>query len=148
MKIETKYLGEVEIDKEKVIHFSNGVPGFPDEKDFVLLDLADNPVFQILQSVDSMYTAFFVINPFVIYEDYTFDLEDPILETLQIKNEGEIVILSIVTLRDPFQSSTINLKAPVIINSNQMLGKQYILNKEDYPSKAPINPRHVMEGVK
>lgn len=148
MKIETKYLGEVEINKEKIIRFSNGIPGFPNEKEFVLLDLSDNPVFQILQSVQTKYTAFFVINPFVFYKNYSFDLDDSILETLQINNDNEVIILSIVTLREPFQSSTINLKAPVVINSSKMLGKQYILNKEEYPSKAPMNLSHTMEGVK
>ncbi|MBU8790310.1 flagellar assembly protein FliW [Oceanobacillus caeni] len=148
MKLQTKYLGEIAIEEQKQIYFANGIPGFPDEKQFVLLDVPDNPVFQILQSVQSNFTAFFVINPFLLYKDYSFDLDDNTIETLQIKSENEVVILSIVTLKDPFHSSTINLKAPIVINSNQMLGKQYILNHEDYPSKASINPSLVLEGEK
>lgn len=147
MKIQTKYLGEMEIEEQKQIYFANGIPGFPDEKQFVLLDVPSNPVFQILQSVQSTYAAFFVINPFLLYKDYSFDLDDNTIETLQIKSEDEVVILSIVTLKDPFHSSTINLKAPIVINSNQMLGKQYILNQEDYPSKATIDPNLILEGV-
>jgi flagellar assembly factor FliW len=147
MKIQTKYLGEMEIEEQKQIYFANGIPGFPEEKQFVLLDVPSNPVFQILQSVQSIYTAFFVINPFLLYKDYSFDLDDNTIETLQIKSEDEVVILSIVTLKDPFHSSTINLKAPIVINSNQMFGKQYILNQEEYPSKATIDPNLILEGV-
>ncbi|WP_068673076.1 flagellar assembly protein FliW [Oceanobacillus sp. Castelsardo] len=147
MKLQTKYLGEMEIEEQKQIYFANGIPGFPNEKQFVLLDVPDNPVFQILQSVESTYTAFFVINPFLLYKDYSFDLDENTIEILQINSEDEVVILSIVTLKDPFHSSTINLKAPIVINSNQMLGKQYILNQEAYPSKASIDPNPILEGV-
>lgn len=140
MKIQTKYLGEVQIEETKIIRFSSGIPGFFDETAFVLLDLPDNPAFQILQSVGSENVAFIVTNPYLIYRDYTFHLEDTILENLQIKNEKEVVVLTIVTLKNPFQMSTLNLKAPIIIHSISGQGKQYILNHENYSPKAPIVP--------
>ncbi|RKQ35575.1 flagellar assembly protein FliW [Oceanobacillus halophilus] len=148
MKLQTKYLGEVEIDSEKIIEFPSGIPGFLDEKQFVLLDFPDNPVFQILQSVSSVNISFIVTNPYLIYPNYSFELDDNILETLEISSEKEVAVLSIVTLKDPFSSSTLNLKAPIIINSNHMLGKQFIINKEDYPSKALMYPEPSMKGVK
>ncbi|WP_085991350.1 flagellar assembly protein FliW [Oceanobacillus senegalensis] len=148
MKIQTKYLGEMEIDESKVITFANGIPGFNDEKEFVLLNLFNDTVYQLLQSVHTSTTAFIVINPYLIYQDYSFELDDSTLEQLGIKQENEVVVLSIVTLKDPFHASTLNLKAPLIINSKRMLGKQYILTKEEYPSKALIHPKHTVKGVK
>ncbi|WP_156288317.1 flagellar assembly protein FliW [Oceanobacillus salinisoli] len=147
MKLQTKYLGEVEIDDRKIIDFPSGIPGFIEEKQFVLMDFPDNPVFQILQSVHSVNTAFIITNPYLIYKDYTVELDDNILETLEIQNEKQVAVFSIITLKDPFKASTLNLKAPIIINSEQMLGKQFILNKEEYPSKASIYPTSVMKGV-
>lgn len=142
MKIKTKYLGEVQIEAEKIIHFSAGIPGFIDETGFVLLDLPDNPTFQILQSVQSENIAFIVTNPYPIYTDYMFNLDDSILANLQIKKEADVVVLAIVTLKKPFHTSTLNLKAPIIIHSGNMHGKQYILNQGDYLTKAPIAPNH------
>ena len=46
---QTKYLGETEIDEDKIITFSQGLPGFPDEREFAILDLPGNEVFHVLQ---------------------------------------------------------------------------------------------------
>lgn len=148
MNIQTKYLGSLEIEESKVIEFPTGLPGFADETEFVLLDLPDNPIFQILQSMKSAHIAFIVTNPYQIYQDYTFQLDESILEGLQIKNEIEVAVLSIVTLKEPFNTSTLNLKAPIIINTNLKQGKQNILTVEDYPSKASIAPTVAEREVK
>lgn len=140
MKIKTKYLGDVRIEETKIIQFSTGIPGFIDETAFVILDLPDNPAFQILQSIQSVDVAFVVTNPYVIYADYTFHLDDNILDNLQIKKTADVVVLTIVTLKKPFHTSTLNLKAPIIIQPGTMQGKQYILNQEDYSTKAAIEP--------
>lgn len=139
MKIETKYLGEMEIDESKIIHFESGLPGFLDEKSFVVLDIPGNDVLQILQSVTTPELAFIVTNPHYFYEDYEFKLEDSIVELLGIKKKEEIVVMSILTVRDPFPTSTINLKAPLIINWANKRGKQVVLNDEKYSMKASIS---------
>lgn len=136
--INTKYLGKIEIDNKQIIQFSSGLPGFIDELEFVILDIPGNPAFQTLQSVVTPGLAFIVTNPHQYYVEYTFELDEQILENLGIENEEDVVVLSIVTLKSPFKTSTLNLKAPIIINSTKKHGKQYILNKEDYPTKAPI----------
>lgn len=138
MNIQTKYLGEVEINDAQLIHFPTGIPGFLEEKEFAFLDIPGNPVFQFLQSTKSAQLAFVVTNPYLFYKDYTFELDDPTLDTLHIKSESDVSVLSIVTVKDPFDSSTINLRAPLIINQKKQLGKQYILNMDDYPSKASM----------
>ncbi|MGJ9457624.1 flagellar assembly protein FliW [Oceanobacillus sp. CF4.6] len=148
MKIQTKYLSEVEIEDYKIIQFPFGLPGFVHETQFVLLDLPDNPIFQILQSIASANVAFIVTNPYQIYEEYTFELDESLMESLQIKKEIEVAVLSIVTLKNPFKTSTLNMKAPIIINSALRQGKQYILNSDDYSSKAPIIPSVAEREVK
>ncbi|MEC5422857.1 flagellar assembly protein FliW [Virgibacillus sp. C22-A2] len=148
MHLQTKYLGEVEIDKSKAIQFPAGLPGFIEETEFVLLDLPETRIFQVLQSTNSVNTAFIVTNPYHIYRDYAFDLDSSLLEALQIKNEEDVVVLTIVTLRNPFNKSTLNLKAPVILNSTTKQGKQFIINADDYPTKASIAPDNSSLKVK
>lgn len=148
MEIATKYLGILEIDEEKIIQFPNGIPGFIKETKFVILDFPDNPIFQILQSVQNENIAFVITDPYLIYRDYSFKLDETILEVLRIESEKDVLVSSIVTIKNPFEHSTINLKAPIIINPNRLLGKQYILNDEDYPSKATINPVTIESGAK
>ncbi|WP_164668084.1 flagellar assembly protein FliW [Virgibacillus doumboii] len=140
MIIQTKYLGEMEIEESNAIKFPSGLPGFIDETDFVLLGLPGNPIFKVLQSTRTPNLAFIAANPYHFYEDYVIDLDDSIIENLQIRNDKEVVVLTIVTLKDPFENSTMNLKAPIIINSQKQRGKQYILNVDHYSSQAAIAP--------
>ena len=140
MTVQTKYVGEVKLEQENIIHFPNGLPGFFNELKFALLDLPGNPIFQTLQSITTPSLAFIVTNPYHFYQDYTFKLDDTTQEILGIESERDIVVLSIVTLKSPFNTSTVNLKAPIIINSTHNQGKQYVINSDEYPTKASIVP--------
>ncbi|MEN1967319.1 flagellar assembly protein FliW [Lentibacillus sp. N15] len=140
MNIQTKYFGEIEVEESKRIQFPAGLPGFLEETEFMLLDLPGNSVFQLLQSLKTPTTAFVVTNPHHFYKEYTVNLDDSIIEALRITNEQDVAILVIVTLASPLEQSTLNLKAPVVINVTSRYGKQYILNTTDYSSKAVITP--------
>lgn len=139
MKITSTYLGEIEIDTSKIITFPAGIPGFADAKRFVLLELPDNPVFHILQSVEDEELAFIITDPYYFYKDYSFELDKTVLETLNIKDRQDIVVYTILTAKRPFASSTINLKAPVVIHMKENLAKQVVLQTENYSSKARID---------
>ncbi|HLS06696.1 MAG TPA: flagellar assembly protein FliW [Bacillota bacterium] len=140
MNIQTKYLGEITIDPKKIVTFANGLPGFKNEKQFILLPIpeAAPESFQTLQSIQTPELAFVVTNPYQIYHDYEFRLDQPTIDQLAITSEQDLFILTIVTLTSPFEQSTINLKAPIIINVKTKRGKQYILNDDTYPTKAPL----------
>jgi len=145
MLIETKYFGEMEIDEEKVIRFDSGIPGFLDEKEFIILDIPGNEVIQIMQSFHTPSLAFFIANPHQFYQEYHFTLRDNVMEALNIASEEEIVILSIMTINEPFEKSTINLQAPIVINHRTKLGKQIILNDERYAMKTAIISQNQQE---
>ncbi|SEN23965.1 flagellar assembly factor FliW [Terribacillus saccharophilus] len=137
MIIETKYFGSTKVDEEKVIRFEKGLPGFLDEKAFVLIDFPDNPVFQILQSTTTPPVAFVVTSPYHFKKEYAFDLAEQVKEELGITKLEQVNVLSILTLRDPFVESTINLQAPLIINTDSLVGQQIILS-EEYSSRTPM----------
>jgi len=135
--IQTKYFDEVEINEADIIKFQNGLPGFLDEKQFVLMNLEDT-VFQVLQSVETQALAFIVVNPFQFKSDYEFVLDNQVVEQLKIESDEDVTILSIVTLKDSLKESTVNLKAPLVINAKTKEGKQYIIQKTDYTTKESI----------
>lgn len=143
--IQTKYLGETEITNDKIISFDSGLPGFEEERQFVLLDISENVVFQVLQSVTSPELAFFVVNPYLLFNDYSIKLNEHAIETLDIKEEKDVAVLTVMTLKEPFSDSTVNLKAPLVINLENKRGKQYILNDDVYSMRAKI-PQHKIES--
>ncbi|GEM04732.1 flagellar assembly factor FliW [Halolactibacillus miurensis] len=138
MKINTSYFEEVEIDSKEVIYFEQGLPGFLNEKEFVLLSFDEPLAFQVLQSINTGELAFIVVFPFDFNKEYKVDLNDQILEQLKIETEDDVLILSIVTLKDHLNNSTANLQAPIIINRHSHLGKQYIMHQSNYSTKEYI----------
>ncbi|MGM0855024.1 MAG: flagellar assembly protein FliW [Bacillota bacterium] len=135
MKINTKYHGDIEVKSEDVLTFEHGIPGFGEEKQFVLLPLPENEWFHILQSVTTPQLGFVVTDPFVFFKEYDFELDQASVELLEHPAEKEVQVLSILTVRETLQESTANLQAPIIINLANRKGKQVILNNTDYQTK-------------
>ncbi|MGG4037822.1 flagellar assembly protein FliW [Heyndrickxia ginsengihumi] len=138
MNIQTKYHGEIKVNEQEIWHFEKGLPGFPDEKQFVLLPLPNNDVFMILQAVQTPYIAFVITNPFLTFKDYEFKIDDSTLEQLRLESEKDVAVYSILTVKDPFVNTTINLQAPLIFNMKNKKGKQMILNDSPYHTRHPL----------
>ena len=139
MHIQTAYFGEVEIDPSNILNFQFGLPGFENEKEFILLPLEEDGVFQILQSVQTAELAFIITNPYDIAKSYNFDLEEATIHALQIIDEKEVAVFAIVSLKESIAKSTVNLKAPIVLNTTNKKAKQVILNNEDYPIRHLIS---------
>lgn len=138
MKIQTKYHGEITIEDSQIVHFENGLPGFLEEKKFVILPLTEDQVYLILQSVQTPAIAFVITNPFLFFKDYEFKLDDGIVEKLGIKDVNDVQVFNILTVQDPFEKTTINLQAPIVINVKNKHAKQVILNHENYTTREPL----------
>nr|WP_046174429.1 flagellar assembly protein FliW [Domibacillus indicus] len=135
MKIQTKYHGEKEIAQEDIISFANGIPGFESEKEFVLLGFPDNNVFFALQSVSTPDLSFVVTDPFSFFIDYNVKIDDATIEALSIEKEEDVTLLNILTVRDPFEETTANLQAPLVINKKTHSGRQVILTGTPYETR-------------
>lgn len=146
MNIETKYQGTVEIAGQDIWTFDSGIPGFPEEKQFVILPLPDNDIYAILQSVKTPGLGFVVANPFTFFQDYRFEIDDATVEQLELKEEVDTLVYSILTIQDPFEKTTANLQAPLVLNVKNHKGKQLILNDEKYKTKHLILPTRVEKG--
>lgn len=131
MKITTAYMGEVEINPSQIIKFEHGLPGFEDEKEFIQLPLSEGSAYQVLQSVKTAGLAFIITSPYAIIADYNFDLEDSVIQALDIKSVEEVAVFVIVSLKDTLENSTVNMKAPIVLNIENQKAKQIILD-EDY----------------
>lgn len=139
MLIQTKFLGEVEINESEILTFEQGLPGFPDNKKFILLAIdADLPL-ALLQSTEEVQIGFVVAFPFAFKKDYAFDLSEEDKEELKLTQEQDVLTYNVMTLKDNFSDSTMNLLAPIIINMKEKLGKQIVLQDNDnYPLRYQV----------
>lgn len=137
IKIETKYLEELEVENENILSFPNGILGFENSTCFVLIDFPNNSLFKFLQDVDNVDICFILINPWDFFEDYEIDIPDKELDTIDLNPqiENSLEVYSIVTLGNSLNESTANLLAPIIINIKSKIGKQYVLTYTSYSTK-------------
>ena len=136
MNISTKFLGDVTIQEEEILYFEQGLLGIEETKKFVLLPIDTELPLAILQSVEQAEISFIVALPFAFKSDFIFDLTDEDIEQLQVVQPEDILTYAIITLADTLKESTLNLLAPIVINTKQKLGKQIVLSDSvTYPLK-------------
>ncbi len=136
MKLQTTRFGSLEISPEKVLPFKSGLPGFEHLKKFVLIPQGNSGVYFWLQSVDDPDIAFLVTDPFMFFSDYDFELPEPDVLELGLENPEQALILSIITVpSDAIEKTTVNLVAPVVINTLAKKGKQVVLEGTKYGTR-------------
>jgi flagellar assembly factor FliW len=134
MKIETKFQEVIEIDETQILKFKQGLPGFEDEKQFVLIPI-EGIELSLLQSVQTSDLAFITTDPFQFFKHYDFELSTADLEFLQLETEKDVRVQVIITVANPYEKSTANLQAPVVINTKNNKCKQIILSDIKYQTK-------------
>ena len=142
MNVKTRHFGEVDIDESKVITMDNGLFGFENYKKYVLLydsSSEEIPNIQWLQSVDEELLALPVMIPTTIVPDYNPVVDDEYLENLGEWSEETISMLVTVTVPANIKDISINLKAPIIINTTTMKGSQVVAENPDYEIKFKIH---------
>ena len=120
------------------IFFENGIPGLEEYKEFEISQLGTSNKFKMITSVEESNIGFVAVSPFEVNKDYEIDLNDEIIKELQIKEPKDILVLNLITLGRTLEKSTVNLKAPVIINIKNNKGKQLILQDDKYSIKEPL----------
>ncbi|MBP1992643.1 flagellar assembly protein FliW [Paenibacillus eucommiae] len=140
MKLHTSRFGEIDIETEKLLTFTQGIPGFEDKHSFIMLHPDAEIPFSFMQSAEDGNLAFLVTDPFLYFPDYQFDLPEGIQQEVNIQQPEEIMIRSIVSIHPDTQEFALNLLAPIIVNTKEKLGKQVILHHSSYKTKHPIQP--------
>lgn len=140
MELTTRLFGKINVDESKIIVFENGLPGFPDNKKFMIINDAESPdnVFSWLQSIEDGMLSFIILDTLRVLKDYNPLVEAEALEPLGEFNIEDLLIYNIAAVPGDINKMTINLKAPVIINPKIQKGKQVIVNNEEYPIRYNI----------
>ncbi len=138
MKVNTKYFGPVEIDEEELLLFEHGIPGFEDKRCYFMAKYTAEAPFYILQSVDEPGPAFILIGLEQVAPGYSIELTEEVVTELKLNQPEEATVYAIVTIPGELAKATVNLAAPLVINTRGKLGKQIILNNPSYGMKHPL----------
>lgn len=138
MKIKTTRFGTITIKKEKIINMPFGILGFPDKKQFVILQHKENSPFFWYQSVDDPTLAFVITSPFLFNPDFEVDVEDTVKEMSWNGNrEGdhfELYVVVNIPKGSP-EKMTVNLIGPILINNKTCQAVQMVISNSPYSHK-------------
>jgi flagellar assembly factor FliW len=140
MQVNTRLFGEIDIDEAKIIELTKGIIGFPDLRKFTLIyDEEDEgqQALMWLQSMDEPQFALPVITPDIIFPDYNPTVEDDMLAELGDLKEDNTYCLVTIKVPSDITAMTVNLKAPIIINTDTLQGNQIIV-EDDLPVRQPV----------
>ncbi len=142
MKVNTRIFGEVDVEDEKMITVPFGLVGLPDLQKFTLLYDKEKPVAALwyLQSLDDPDIAFPVVDPLTIKDDYNPQINEADIELLEPLTNKNLLLLVTITVPEDITKMSVNLNAPILINTDTRKGAQIELvwGKEEYVTKYPI----------
>lgn len=134
ISLDTKHFGPITVDDGDIVIFPEGIPGFEDGKKYTLLGKDEDAVpFFWLQSLDDKDFALVVIDPFAVYEDYSVDVDDDEITVLGVRDPERILTLCVVVIPEDMKQMRANLKAPILINLENNIGKQIVQHNEALP---------------
>lgn len=139
---QSKYHGAIRYEPEQILHMPEGLFGFPDEKQFLLLELPSTRPLAFLQSIATSDLCFIALPAQVVTADYRLELTAADVEKLGYSVEAPPVLgstvlcLALLTMRDK-QETTANLMAPLVIDIARHRGLQ-TLTQTGYSHQHPI----------
>lgn len=131
--IDTGRFGKLDIATDSKIVFPNGIIGFPEVREYCLVDPGDDTLILWLQSLNPEFDiAFPVLEPKIFKRDYAVSLSGADRRELQAEKTEHCAVLCILTITDDITQMTANLKAPLVLNLDQQIGKQVVLQENEY----------------
>ena len=133
MNINAKYFGSVSYEEADAIHIVNGLIGFEDHTRYLPIPFQEgNDSMISLQSLGDETLSFILMNPFGFFPDYAPILSSQDLYEIGADSMEDVSYYVIGVIKDSIAESTVNLKAPLVVNALNRKAKQVILEQPEY----------------
>ena len=99
--------------------------GFDNVKQITLEKIDD--IFMKMQAVGNPHISFTLIDPFILRE-YDFEVPTNVQELLEVDDNSNLLILNIVVVQTPIESSVVNFIGPLVFNTDNNKAAQIILS--------------------
>jgi flagellar assembly factor FliW len=133
--IKTGRFGQITVGENETVVIPQGILGFPEYRKFCLVDPGDETLILWLQSLENPDIAFPLLEPKIFRPEYAARLSAAELRELKLENVNQSAVFGILTIPEDVTQMTANLKAPLVINLKEQLGKQVILQENEYSIK-------------
>lgn len=130
-------VGAFEIDPKDLVHFPTGLPGFDRCRQFAIVTSPELGPFHGLCAVEGPQATFLTVDPHQVAPDYHCELTESDRVRLGVTDSTPLVWLAIVTLSEGGEA-WVNLRAPIVIAADRMLGGQILPAESPYPVRQPL----------
>src|SRR5262245_45599750 len=120
------------------ISFPDGIPGFETCRRFVLLTADNLAPLQRLESIEGPPAAFLGIDPRHLLATYRCRLSESDLRALGADADSTLLWFAIISEDQGVLSA--NLRAPIVINPQRMIGRQVLPDEGLYPIRHVLAP--------
>ncbi|MEZ5691684.1 MAG: flagellar assembly protein FliW [Rickettsiales bacterium] len=127
--------GEISVDPSRGISFPRGILGMPDKLNFVLTNFNSEKMgqFKLLQSLDDFQLSFITLPVDINKSVIAIEDVHKAADELQIEHEDVVVLLIVSVHRSPSNVRiSVNARAPLILDSSQKTGVQYVFHDDKY----------------
>lgn len=139
MILKTTKFGDIDISEEYIFTFIEPIIGYEEYKQFALIDYSEESPFKWLQSVENPALALPVTIPAYFGVSYEFTIPDEKEEVLGAKSADDILSLNIANVPNGApQNTTVNLLAPIVINTSNKRAIQLVLSNTNFAIKYKI----------
>jgi flagellar assembly factor FliW len=128
MRIQTQRLGAVEASPESFLTLPEGLIGFEDQKEFVLVSPESQAPFRWLLSFSNPELAFPVLDPRSLVADYAPQWTSTDRRALGAVESDVLDVLVLASVDAATRQLSVNLRAPIVIHGAARTAKQIVLS--------------------
>jgi flagellar assembly factor FliW len=136
MLIQTSRFGQLDVNRDRLIQFEEGILGFPRQREYALIQTGEGSGFYWLQSVDTPDLAFVVCDPRLFVTDYRVPVKVDDLENIGLSSAENAQVFVIVNKVDDLLTG--NLQGPLVINVLTRQGRQLVLSDKRFSTRHPL----------
>jgi flagellar assembly factor FliW len=119
----------VDILRNKVIQFPNGLPGFPANREFIMAQEPEERPFAWMQSVSDPDLVFAVVDAYAWVKDFMLEVDDDYLEEMGSIDPMDYAVYFILRIQEQDSRTTLKAQpnAPVLVNIRNRQARQIIV---------------------
>ena len=128
----------VETTDMPVLEFVAPMPGFPEQRRFVLVRVGEEGLLFALTSVDLPGLRFLVVPPAPFFSEYAPEVDDEALAALGASDADDLLVLLVINTGDAPNEASANLMAPIVLSQQTRRAVQLVLTGSGLPVRAPL----------
>lgn len=136
MDIQTTRFGAISVEDDRIMNFSNGLLGFPEHRQFALIQTGEENYFFWLQSVEDPNLAFVITDPSTFFQEYAVPIREETQNEIDLEDHSDAQ--TFVICNKVGEWLTGNLLGPLVINVRNRKGSQVVLTDKKWTTRQPL----------